>query len=839
NYADEVRGEIEIDQNDNIYIVSCTRSPDFPVSPTAIQATHGGGLDGCVIKFNSGLSEIIWSTYIGGSLTDALYSVAIDSSGHVLVAGGTNSTNMPTTAGVIHPNYNGGRTDGYIAHIRSDGESLLNATYYGSGHYDQVYFVELDKDNNVYVLGQTEAPGNTFIHNAVYNRPNSGQFITKFNPEMNTIIWSTAFGTGIGVPNISPTAFLVDLCHKIYLAGWGGAVNQWWYNNSGYTFGMDVTANAYQSSTDGSDFYLMVLEDDASALSYGSFFGGPISGEHVDGGTSRFDRKGKMYQAVCAGCGWNSDFPIHPNPGAVSSTNNHSCNSAVFKFDFEMPAVVADFIPPTPLCNLDLELNFQNRSLIQNATEFLWDFGDGTTSTEASPTHTYTSSGTYRVKLILSDNLTCNLADSMERIVHVRGDSLFLEDEIGICPDSTIRIGINPPHPERTYIWSPTEGLDNPTSSYPLAAPETNIQYTLSIHYDNCIDTLIQDIFIDGFTIESSVDQVVCHDSPPISMAVNVTGNGDRFYWSSDRNFNNILNTDISNNTFTTNSPEDTTVFYIRVLNPRGCEVIDSVRINLSDFELDAPNLVLCFSEEVLLNAFADKENLQYQWQDHESILSDTDTSTILIHPQTHTVYYVTAVDEHGCTRSDTASVRFSDIYNQIIDIAASEDTIWRSQSTQLFVYPMDDFLYTWTPSFSLNDSEIPDPIATPAETTLYSVYITDPDNQDCKIDTSITVVVKESICGPPMIFIPNAFTPNGDGNNDELYVRGENIDEFYFTVYNRWGEMVFETRDKNIGWDGTYKGRTVDPDVYVYYLKATCIGQAEYFHKGNVTLIR
>ena len=122
----------------------------------------------------------------------------------------------------------------------------------------------------------------------------SGQFVSKITPDLSQRIYSTVFGSGTGI-NISPTAFLVDLCNKMYLAGWGGAVNQYptYFSNAGYTNNMPISSDAYQSTTDGSDFYIMVIEDDASGFVYGSYFGGPTSTEHVDGGTSRFDRKGK------------------------------------------------------------------------------------------------------------------------------------------------------------------------------------------------------------------------------------------------------------------------------------------------------------------------------------------------------------------------------------------------------------------------------------------------------------------------------------------------------------------------------------------------------------------
>ena len=135
-------------------------------------------------------------------------------------------------------------------------------------------------------------------------------------------MWSTVIGNGSGTDDISPSAFLVSDCGQIYFSGWGGNVNA----NAGVlnssTAGLPTTPGAFQTSTDGSDFYLMVLEPEAVALNYGTFFGGSISAEHVDGGTSRFDKNGNVYQAVCAGCGSNSDFPT--TPGAWSNTNN-SC----------------------------------------------------------------------------------------------------------------------------------------------------------------------------------------------------------------------------------------------------------------------------------------------------------------------------------------------------------------------------------------------------------------------------------------------------------------------------------------------------------------------------------
>lgn len=93
--------------------------------------------------------------------------------------------------------------------------------------------------------------------------------------------------------------------------------------------------------------------------------------------------------------------------------------------------------------------------------------------------------------------------------------------------------------------------------------------------------------------------------------------------------------------------------------------------------------------------------------------------------------------------------------------------------------------------------------------------------------------------CGDNDVFVPNTFTPNNDSKNDVLYVRGIKVTDLYFAVYNRWGELVFETTDKTQGWDGTYKNKNVDVGVFGWYLRVKCINGEETIKKGNVTLMR
>lgn len=338
NFGDEYRGDIRLDATGNVYIATVTSSNQNQGLPlvNATQGNYGGELqDGWVIKLTPQLNSILFSTYIGGNAADAAYGIRVEGN-TFYVTGGTLSSNMPISSGSV---YKGG-VDGFVAKYNQNGASIVlqKTIYIGTASYDQAYFVYTDKDKNVYVTGQTMGLfpqlGNT------YYEIGGKQFISIYDAQLNTVINQMVFGGGSLFPKLSPSAFMVDDCYRIYFSGWGGNINLGHNSNTSFVNGLITTADAFQRTTDGSDFYLIVFDRGLRRLAYASYFGGNRTQEHVDGGTSHFDETGVVYQSVCAGCGGLSDFPT--TPGAYSRTNNGrrpnnpnfgGCNNAVFKFD--------------------------------------------------------------------------------------------------------------------------------------------------------------------------------------------------------------------------------------------------------------------------------------------------------------------------------------------------------------------------------------------------------------------------------------------------------------------------------------------------------------------------
>jgi len=124
-----------------------------------------------------------------------------------------------------------------------------------------------------------------------------------------------------------------------------------------------------------------------------------------------------------------------------------------------------------------------------------------------------------------------------------------------------------------------------------------------------------------------------------------------------------------------------------------------------------------------------------------------------------------------------------------------------------------------------------------PLETTQYTVTVTD--EFGCIGTDEVTVTVRNARCDETDVYLPNAFTPNGDGINDLFIVRSNFMEEMVFIIYNRWGQEIFKTTDINQGWDGTFNGIPLPPDSYAYYIWALCVNAEEYRKTGNVTLIR
>lgn len=217
NYGDQFRGEINTDAEGNAYIASVTNSFNIPLAAPVQTVFQGGNSDGAFFKLSPDLSTLLIGTYLGGSGDDALYTVKLNRAGEIIVAGGTGSNDMPmpdTTA--LLPEFSGVE-DGFILKLAPEGGKVNTGTYVGTSQHDQIFIIDVDSSDYIYTFGQTTA--DWAVIGDVYSESGGKQFITKISPNLDSLAWSTKFGTSRSNPDISPTAFMVNACNNIYLSG--------------------------------------------------------------------------------------------------------------------------------------------------------------------------------------------------------------------------------------------------------------------------------------------------------------------------------------------------------------------------------------------------------------------------------------------------------------------------------------------------------------------------------------------------------------------------------------------------------------------------------------------
>ena len=887
NYGDQFRGEIILDATGNVYIASTTASMNFPTTGGAYSTVLNGLQDAVICKLNNSLSSLIFSSLFGGVGEESGNSIEISSNGNVFLAGGSTSPNFPGITSGNDLSNNGGLADGYVARFNPGNGSIIAATFMGANEYDQTYFVRCDPSNQVYVYGQTESNWN--ITPGCAGTPNSGQFMRKYDAGLSNIVWSTVFGAGTGHVEISPTAFLISDCYEIYVAGWGGtlnansAVSQAHYST---TNGMAITPNAYQSNTNGSNFYLAVFSQDAAALNYGTYMGGiTSSSNHVDGGTSRFDKKGRIYHAVCGACGGNN-FGFTSTPGSWSPQNpSPNCNMAVFKFDLStLDAVLAQ---PSPLICIPQPVLFTNNSV--NGNTYSWDFGDNTTSNQFQPSHAYATAGVYTVTLIVSDSANCYVPDTAIIQVNI-GDfqgGVTIPSQ-SVCPGSPFQLDA---YGGSTYLWSPANLLNNANIPNPIATIYSNTVFTVIIS-DSCgADTLQVPLNVVPMNLTLSNDTSIC-----VGNQVNLTAQGNgALTWSPS----NFLNTTSGQNVVA--APDSTIIYTVMLTTVEGCTLTDSVTINVfyNPPSANLPDtLVLCQGTSATITAFGAST---YSWTPNYNI-SATNQATVTIWPNQELYYTcaftnacgtvydsvyisiltaaITAGNDTIICPNETAtlwanggiSYQWSPAYaivnqggNQVwvmpntstnfqvvgTDVNGCKDTayvevvlhplptITISPNIQAFYGDLVELnavgnspgTYVWSPPEFLSCVNCPNPIANPDLDYTYTVTFTDLNG--CVADAMV------SISYDAVIYVPNSFIPDGNGRNDLFGVYGGNIKSMEMLIFNRWGELIETLHSITDRWDGTYENLPCQDGVYTWKLTYTDKQERKYGLTGHVVLIR
>ena len=389
------------------------------------------------------------------------------------------------------------------------------------------------------------------------------------------------------------------------------------------------------------------------------------------------------------------------------------------------------------------------------------------------------------------------------------------------------------------FEWSPADLFDDPMEINPtVQVDETTTFFVLitDTEIDSCtlMDTVT--VFVPPiFSLSPNfpMDTTLCQGDS-MALSVNLDGAQVPVIWT-DQNGNEVgMGTDI------VVMPSELTIYTVTAEDEFGCSMSEMTSVQPGSIDINInytlPS-VICAGDtiQVMVTNNKPEQDLTYMWSPADQIDGPTDQPNVILRPFVDTDYILKTTNQFDCERYDTVRVMVKPFGP--FEVTADPPRIILGQTSQLGTVNDPTYTYMWEPPETLNDATIANPVASPTETTTYKVKITDPDG--CMFMDEVTVEVEEPPCEEPFLFIPNAFTPNNDGSNDILFVRGNTIDEIEFMIYNRWGQQVFRTTNPSQGWDGTFNDKNAAADVFGYYVWIRCTNGDIFTKKGNISLLR
>lgn len=430
---------------------------------------------------------------------------------------------------------------------------------------------------------------------------------------------------------------------------------------------------------------------------------------------------------------------------------------------------------------------------------------------------TKNDSGFYRIRIADPE---CGI---VEDSVHIGVDSIAVQsiNDSEICLNDSIQLTTNA-YNATLFNWSPSSGLNNGSLQNPKASPTTNTKYIIEAIGGGCKTYDTVTINVKPLPLLNvSNDTSVCIG---LSSQLNVSG-ATSYVWQPSNFLDNAF---ISNPVA---KPQNNITYKVTGTSANNCKATDSVAITV--FAKTSPTISsdtsICGNGLVNLHAGGGTD---YLWQPGsliaDSIASNTSASVF------QTTKFNVRIINAKCL--DTNYRQITITVNQVpnLTVSSSNDLDCSVRSTALNASGAANYL--WIPAIGLSNNSIPNPIATPDSTITYQVIgISD---KGCN-DTAF-VTVKTNFSNPTNNnFLPNAFTPNNDGLNDCFGIlNNTNFKIQYFEIYNRWGQLIWSTKDSNSCWDGTYKGIKQPQGLYPYRIKAS--GSCGNIQKnGWVILIR
>jgi gliding motility-associated-like protein len=469
-------------------------------------------------------------------------------------------------------------------------------------------------------------------------------------------------------------------------------------------------------------------------------------------------------------------------------------------------------------------LQFTDRTSTQYGVvdKWRWNFGNPQVNPDTSrlqnPTYVYPTLGTYQIQMIVSNSKGCT--DTVEKTVNVLArPPLSVSNDTILCNLDTIQlraVGVG------AIQWSPAVAISDPNVANPLVSPDLSIKYYVTLtSAPGCVNT--DSVFIDvrsQVNLDAGNDTIICLTD---TMRLNPRSDGLTYRWQPVATLTN------PNSKNPTARPVGTTVYSV-IANIGRCQASDAITVTTVPYpRVQMSNdVTICFGDSTQITASGGDI---YRWIPSTG-LSNNSIPNPIAKPSTTTSYRVAVRDNEGCPKASFDSVLVT-VIPPVPAFAGNDTAIVVGQTLQLNARGGE--FYQWLPTTGLSNPNIPDPEASLDADQRYVLRVTTADG--CFAFDTLNVRVFKT---DPDIFVPTAFTPNGDGLNDLLLPIPAGISQYeYFRVYNRYGQLVFSTTEVGKGWDGKIAGKEQGSDSFAWYVKGRDYTGKTIFKKGVSTLIR
>lgn len=512
----------------------------------------------------------------------------------------------------------------------------------------------------------------------------------------------------------------------------------------------------------------------------------------------------------------------------------------VGKDTIKVKYVKAQFVPNTKTVCDSAFVNFNDSSLTNDViANYIWNFGNGKISSQTNPHILFNQNGFHSVKLKVITQTGCTDSVTYNNLIKVVNSPKFtVNGDTSVCQNGNLTFTATHLNPDTSSVkWNWMFGNG---SIYTVQNPPTQtftnagnvIMSTKMTNSSGCENTISKIINVHALpNVNAGIDAEICRNQ-----TVNLQATGAKTYtW-----YGNI--TTLNSNTIANPIAKPlTTISYLVIgKSEYNCEASDSITIKvqqplkLSVLKADT----LCVGQTAEINA-SGTEN--YKWYP-TLYLDKPNNAQVKIHPTKDTLmnYMLVGWDNMQCF-SDTAFVKIKAYPIPKISVEQNDVTINAGSSFQLKTTNSADVTkWKWTPNKYIDNANVASPNAIAKESIVYTCVATNEGKCLAREEVKVTVV-----CNNGNIFVPNTFSPNGDGVNDIFYPRGKGVYTIKsFRIFNRWGELVFEktnfqANDPSAGWDGTFKGAKQPSDAFVYSLEIMCDNSTSIPAKGSITLLR